>query len=227
MGGVTQALANLPVGGRTNVTVNGQTVSVGGADVSLAFAPATAYSESMAEHLSGYSFNIVPTGGESAMLVGMRRSGSFFASVGVGTDDDFFGFSENHEGVRSLRLTAGHENVFAHITRLRSDGGGYITEAVGRSMGLTVREAFILTDDTTLDISARTERFLGGHAGIGSEEVSFGSVRLNASGWNHRINLSSETEIDENRTVNLSADMRLPDGGESDIAVGVRYRMAF
>ena len=227
MGGVTQALTNLPAGGRTNVTVNGQTVSVGGADVSLAFAPSTAYTESMAEHLSGYSFNIVPTGGENAMLVGMKRSGSFFASVGVGTDDDFFGFSENHERVRSLRLTAGHENVFAHITRLHSDGGGYITEAVGRSMGLTVREEFILTDDTVLDISARTERFLGGHAGIGSDEVSFGSVRLNGSGWNHRVTLSSETEIDGNRTVNVSADMRLPDGGESNIAVGVRYRTAF
>ena len=119
------------------------------------------------------------------MLVGMKRDGDFFVSAGVGTEDDFFGFTEDHKDVRALRLTTGHENVFAHVTHLHTSSDGYIEEAVGRSVGATMREELMLTDDTTLNLSARTERFLSGHAGYREIGATMGSVRLNRGGWDH------------------------------------------
>ena len=101
MGGVTNALTNLPAGGRTNVTIQGQVVSVGGRDVALSFMPSSAFAEDgfvweQEGQATGYSVNVIPTGGENSMLVGLKRMGDFFASAAIGTTDNFFGFADGH-----------------------------------------------------------------------------------------------------------------------------------
>ena len=240
MGGVTQALANLPAGGRVNVDVNGQTVSLGERDVALSFAPTLAFSPNgensvtlhgvtVPKKLEGIKFflNMAPTGNEEMMLVGGVRRDSLFASASFGTEDDFFGFTDGHGSIRSVRLTAGHENFFAHIAQTQSGGGRFIREADGQSLGLTVREEFALTENSNLEVLAQTEKFLGGSANIGSDEASFGRIQLHGSGWNHRLDLSSTTSVGEDETVSVFTSAHLPDGGRSDLSVGVRYEMAF
>ena len=137
MGGVTNALTNLPAGGRTNVTIQGQVVSVGGRDVALSFMPSSAFAEDgfvweQEGQATGYSVNVIPTGGENSMLVGLKRMGDFFASAAIGTTGNFFGFADGHGGIRSFRLTAGHREVFAHVSETRSTGGRVIGSAEGR-----------------------------------------------------------------------------------------------
>ena len=234
MGGVTQALADLPVGGTTHVAINGQTVAVGGRSVIPLFTLSTPYAQDGIIRWkpreygeSEYSFNIMPTGGEHSMLVGIRKEGDLFVSAAVGTMNDFFGFSGDHEDVRVLRLTAGHENLFAHFSEAHSTGGRFIESAEGRSLGVTARKGFGLTEESTLDFSMQTERFIGGSAAIGLDGVSFGNVRLEGSDWSHRINLRSRTDIGERESLDVSANMHLLGAGESSTSVNIRYRMAF
>lgn len=240
MGGVTQALANLPAGGRVNVDVNGQNVSLGERDVALSFTPTLAFSPNgensvtlhgvtVPKKMEGLKFflNMIPTGEEEMMLVGGVKRDNLFASASFGTEDDFFGFTGGHGSIQSARLTAGHESFFAHIARTRSGGGKFIREAGGQSLGLTVREEFALTENSNLEVLMQTEKFLGGSADIGSDEASFGRIRLHGSGWNHRLDLSSTTDVGENETVDISAGMYLPDSGRADATVRAQYRMAF
>ena len=157
----------------------------------------------------------------------MKRDG-LFASASVGTEDDFFGFADGHGSIRSARLTAGHENVFAHVARTRSGGGEFIREAGGQSLGLTVREVFALADDSSLEVLMQTEKFLGGSTDIGSDEASFGRILLQGGGWNHRLDLSSTTSVGGGRDgERFPGRAHLPNGRKSDLSVGVRYEMAF
>lgn len=224
MGGVTQALAQLPIGGRTNVYVNGQNVSVGGRDVTLSFAPSHNLVQGLRlDRESGFSLNFVPTGDNTVMLVVTGREGDLFASGSVGTEDNFFGFTLGHDQVTSFRIAFGHENVFAHLAEMRSDGGKYIDSAVGRSLGFTLRAGYSLTQNTSATVSLQTEKFLGGHAKM----RPFGDVELNEGGWNHRVDLTTTKEIGKAQTLDLSAGMYFPDSGEREASLGAQYKLAF
>lgn len=230
MGGVTGALANLPTSGRTSVSVNGQSVSVGRRDVALSFAPSFAFlgREEASETASGLSFDIVPTGRETVMMVGTRRMGDMFTSLVVGTREDFFGFTESHDQVRQVSVTAGHRNVFAHFSNLRSSGAGFIESAEGKSVGLTVREEFYLTGAANLTISLQNDQFIGGSARIGRGDVSFGNVSLNRGGWHHRLDIASDIALDESKTVNLAGTAAGGEGQEGEeFMVNARFRWAF
>ena len=161
------------------------------------------------------------------MPVGGVKRDDLLVSASFGTEDEFFGFTNGHGSIRSARLIAGHESFFTHIARTRSGGGGFIREAGGQSLGLTVREEFALTENSNLEVLMQTEKFLGGSPDIGSDEASFGRIRLQGSGWNHRLDLSSTTSVGDDETVSVFTSAHLPDGGKSDFSVGVRYEMAF
>ena len=244
MGSVTGALSNLPTGGRTDVAIRGQTVSVGRRDVALSFASPAWFVPGFGEGSGAWmslhpteeegmergpvSVRFVPTGEGKAMSVGAFAVGDAFASMAVGTRDDFFGFVRGHEsGVREARLTAGHRDAFAWVSDVRSGGGGSIRSAEGRSAGLMVRREFELTGGLSLAVSARADRFLGGEAKIGTDGVSFGSVRLRPGGWHRQFNVASDIVLDGSRTLNLSAELRAPDGGEEEVTLGARFEWRF
>ena len=244
MGSVTDALASLPTGGRTDVTIQGQSVSVGGRDMTLSFASPAYFVPDfdggsgawMALHRADeegaergpVSVRFIPTGEGKAMSVGAFTVGDAFASIAVGTRDDFFGFARGHEkGVRETRLTAGHRDAFAWVSDVRSEGGASIRSAEGRSAGLMVQREFGLADGVSVAVSARADRFLGGEAEIGADGVSFGSVHLRPGGWHRQLNVASDIVLDGARTLNLSAELRSPDGGEEEVTLGTRFEWRF
>ena len=92
---------------------------------------------------------------------------------------------------------------------------------------MTARKRFDVTEKSLLEFSVQTERFLGGHAEIGLDEVSFGEVRLEGSEWSHRFNVSSKTDIGENETMHISTRLYLPNSARSEASVNIRYRLAF
>ena len=162
------------------------------------------------------------------MMVGTFTAGDLFTSLAVGTRDDFFGFARGHEnGAWEDRLTAGHVNAFAYFSRVRSGGGEFIKSATGQATGLMVRERFGLTERVSLSVSAQAERFLGGRAKLGANGVSFGEVKLQEDGWHHQLNVGSQIAVDDARTLNLSAELRSPDGGEGELALGAQFDWRF
>ena len=188
-------------------------MSVGGRDLTLSFASAAYFvpdleggsgawmsfhrTEEEGAERGPVSVRFIPTGEGTAMSVGAFAVGAAFASMAVGTKGDFFGFARGHEhGVREARLTAGHRDAFAWVSDVRSEGGGSIQSAEGRSAGLMVRREFDLAGGVSLAVAAQADRFLGGEAKIGSDGVSFGSVRLRPGGWHRQLNVASDIVLD-------------------------------
>ena len=224
MGGVMTALANLPSGGSTSTTIDGTPVSLSGREISLSFAGSMApHVPVNEEETTGLSLAFIPTGEESFVLVGMQRMGEMFASVGGGVREDFFGFSEGHGQVVDSRVEAGHENVFVRFSEQRSRGGDLIKSARARSMGFTAQTDVSLTEDTTLNLAAHTDRFLGGEA-----TIPFGDVKLQqGGGWNHRLSISSVSTLEKSGTLRFSLDTHLPKVGEEHLSLGVQFRQPF
>lgn len=133
MGSVTNALASLPTGSRTNVTIDGEIVSVGGRSLSLSIPHSAPLLNSSSSVPAGYvnilepaslptvkdiaSVRVAPTGGGKAMVTSTFTMGeNMFTSVSAGVSNNFFGFVRGHEnGVREGRLSAGHFNAFASL----------------------------------------------------------------------------------------------------------------
>ena len=256
MGSVTGALASLPTGGRADVAIQGQTVSVGGRDLTLSFASLAPFAPRLGDGATsssdlqisdfrtsltvgggkedggtrglGFSWHVVPTGEGKAMAVGAFEGGGFFASLAAGTREDFFGFVRGHEeGVRETRLTAGRKEAFAYVSDVRSGGGASIRSAKGRAAGLMLREAFDMGRGISLSVSAQADRFLGGEAEIGRNGASFGSMDLRPGGWSRQFNVASEIALGGARTLNLSAQLRSPDGGGEETALAASLDWRF
>ena len=219
MGGVISALRNLPTGGTTNVSVNGQSVAVSGRNLSLGFAEGLSI---LTDGEDGSSFYPVRNGEKGILFVGQHRYGSLFASAAVGTRDDFFGFTEEHERVFESRVSAGGENLFVTLSEQYSSGGDVIDSARGRSLALVARERFSLTDETSLTVSARADRFLGGSA-----DIPVGSVPLNRGGWEYGLSLASETALRDNVTLGFSAGVRSPRGSGEELTLGTDLNWRF
>ena len=187
IGDVVTAMANLPSGGTTNVTVNGKPVTLSGREIVLSFAGG---SVDISEGTDGLFFSAVPNGGETALFVTGYREGELFAFFTAGTRDDFFGFRKEHRHVRQSGVTAGHENLFVTFTEQVSDGGSTITGATGQSLTVTARKTVTLTENTALTMAAAADRFLGGEASI-----RLGTLTLDEGAWHSRLSLATETEI--------------------------------
>ena len=219
MGGVISALRNLPTGGTANVSVNGQSVAVSGRNLSLGFAGGLSF---LTDRENGSSFYPVRNGEKGILFVGQHRYGSLFASAAVGIRDDFFGFTEEHERVFESRVSAGGENLFATLSEHYSSGGDVIDSARGRSLALVARERFSLTNETSLTVSARADRFLGGSASI-----PVGSVRLNRGGWEYGLSLASQTALRDNVTLGFSAGVRSSRGSGEELTLGTDLNWRF
>ena len=102
--------------------------------------------------------------------------------------------------------------------------GGRSDQQCARSVGsrFIAREDFVLSEDTTVILSAGTERFLGGGA-----DISFGSVRLDRGEWDYRISASLETAVAEETTVGISAVALTPGGRTTEHAVGLLFNRRF
>ena len=159
---------------------------------------------------------ITPDG--NLTLVGLHRLGPFFAASDVGTRDDFYGYREGHGDVIEAGFSAGHRNAFVRFSEMRSLGGELINHAEGRSFGATLQKTVYLDATLPLTLAAHTDRFLGGEA-----DLSYGNVRLQKSGWNHRLNLSSGFALGEDAHLTLSAEMRLPEEGEDTALLAARF----
>ena len=220
MGDTTTALANLPNGGSTRVTINGKPVTVSGRDLVLSFGNMMQSVPVVGQ--DGFSLIPVVTDEQSIMFVGIWKGGSYFASTGSGLRGDFFGFTEGHREVFDLQVTAGHENAFIRFSDQQSKGGDIIKSARAQSLGFTLRKSFSLTEETTLGIAAHTDRFLGGKA-----KLPVGTVRLREGGWNHRLSLSAERSIGEEATFRVGTDLHLPEMGEQALSLGVQYTRRF
>ena len=187
MGGVMTALANLPTGGSTTTTINGKSVSLTERSISLSFtaSPSLAGYFPEEEKKDTFRFALVPTDGENFLLVGVQQHGDLFASAGVGLRDNFFGFSEGHGRVFDTRLEAGHQNAFIRLAQQHSEGGSAISSAQASTLGLTLQKEFQLAgENTTLNLAAHADKFLGGSA-----EIPYGSVNLKNGKWEHQVNL--------------------------------------
>ena len=225
MGSVTAALANLPTGGRTNVAVNGQTVSVSRNQIilSLSSASATLNLLRQEEREDGFSYSFIPTGSGGLSAVLLQKRGDSFASASFGTKDDFFGFYDGHHNVLAAELAAGYDNAFIRFSQERSSGDGAdIRDAQGRAVGVTLRREFALSENTTLTTEGHADRFLGGSA-----VISFGELDLPEGAWQYRLNLKGETEINEHSDLSLSANSLFPPSGEREDAVMANYSLRF
>ena len=187
VGDVVTAMANLPSGGTTNVTVNGKPVTLSGREIVLSFAGG---SVDVSGETDGFFFSAVPNGGETALFTTGYRSGGLFALFAAGTRDDFFGFRKEHRYVRQSGVTAGHENLFLALTEQVSDGGSTITGATGKSLTVTAQKTVALTADTAFTMAATADRFLGGEASI-----PLGMMTLDEGAWEPRLSLATVTEI--------------------------------
>lgn len=252
MGGVTDALASLPTGGRANVVLDGQEISVGGRDLSLSAAriahsapplplrssaagprpssDGTTLSVKGRDGLPGSraaSVRAVPTG-DGAMVTGTINMGDVFTSVSAGKNDNFFGFVRGHEkGVNEIRVSAGHVNAFAYLSGARSGGGASVRSASGQGVGVVLRNNFSVSERTEIAVSAQAEKFLGGSAELGSGSVSYGSTDLRASGWSQQVSIGPEVTLDDSKTLSLSATAWKPDGGDEQYSAGAQFRWSF
>ena len=199
VGDVVTAMANLPTGGVTNLSVNGQPFTLSGRRITFSFAGGLG---GIPADTDGFFFNAVPSVEKRFLLVGGYRKHDLFAALSLGIRDDFFGFTKEHRNVREAGVTAGHENLFLTLTEQRSDGGNSITEAVGRSLNVTAQETFALTRGTTLTLSAFAGRFLGGRA-----TIPLGAVALGRGGWSHRFSLVSETALTPGMSFRTTAEV--------------------
>ena len=213
VGDVVTALANLPTGGTTNVTVNGQPVTLSGREMVLSLSGGL---ESVPTGTDNPFFmNVVPTGEESFQLVAGYWQDDLFVALSSGIRDDFFGFIREHRNVRETGVSAGHKNLFFTFTEQHSDGGGVITEASGRSHTVTAQETVALTDHTTLTATVRTARFLGGEA-----TIPLGTVDLSSGGWTPRFSLASETALV--RGISFGTEAEINDNEDYALRTGVR-----
>ena len=80
-----------------------------------------------------------------------------------------------------------------------------------------LREEFDLTGNVSLAVSVQADRFLGGEAEIGRDGASFGGVDLRPGGWSRQFNVASEIALGGG-ALNLSAQLRSPDGGGEETA---------
>ena len=236
MGDVVQSLRTLPTGGSVDLNVNGNAVTMSGRNLVAEFPVSTgifspvvagyssvpiqtavrAHAPSEQGRRSGFSLHPVFTD-ETAAFVGVHKIGRFFASVGMGTREDFYGYRGGHDGVLEAGLAVGHEDAFLRFSRMHSDGGELISSAEGQSYGFTVRKNFRLAD-VPFTAAAHTDQFLGGRARIPS-----GTADLKESGWNHRLNLSSALPIGDTARLMLSAEMRLPETGKDVALLAARF----
>ena len=212
---VVTAMANLPSGGTTNVTVNGKPVTLSGREVVLSFAGG---SVDVSGETDGLFFNLVPNGGETALFIAGYRSGEVFAFFTAGTRDDFFGFRKEHRQVRQSGVTAGHDNLFLAFTEQVSEGGSTITGATGRSLTATAQKTVALTEDTALTMAAGADRFLGGEASI-----PLGTMTLDEGAWHPRFSLATETELTPEISFSTTADMT----GDEDYTLNAGLRVTF
>ena len=217
VGDVVTAMANLPTGGTTNVTVNGKPVTLSGREIVLSFADGMA-DVSGEEETGRFFFSTLPNGKESVLFIAGYRHGDLFALIGAGTREDFFGFTREHRRVLQSTLTAGHENLFLSLTEQRSDGGRVITAATGQSLTLTARETVSLTETTSLTVSATADRFLGGEASL-----PLGTMDLTAGTWQPRLSVAAQTEITP--ALSLTANAALT--GEQDYSLTAGLRLIF
>ena len=215
VGDIVTAMANLPAGGTTNVTVNGQPVTLSGREIVLSFAGG---SVDISEGTDGLFFSTVPNGGETVLFVTGYREGDLFAFVTAGTRDDFFGFRKEHRHVRQSGVTAGHENLFLTFTEQVSDGGSTITGATGRSLTVTAQKTVTLTENTALTMAATADRFLGGEASI-----PLGTMTLDEGAWHPRLSLAAETEIIPSVVFRTKAEVT----DDEDYTLSAGLRLAF
>ena len=215
VGDVVTAMANLPAGGTTNVTVNGKPVTLSGREIVLSFAGG---SVDISEGTDGLFFSTVPNGGETVLFVTGYREGDLFAFLTAGTRDDFFGFRKEHRQVRQSGVTAGHENLFLTFTEQVSDGGSIITGATGRSLTVTAQKTVTLTENTALTMAAAADRFLGGEASI-----PLGTMTLDEGAWHPRFSLATETEIIPEVVFRTKAEVT----DDEDYTLGAGLRLAF
>ena len=223
MGGVIDALTNLPAGGVTNVTINGQKVAVGGRKLSLGFAGNGLYRNLLwkGTEENDTIVNFTPTGDDTGLMSLTRLKGDWFASTAFGIRDDFFGYSYGHDEVREWRLTAGHRNLFATLSKQSSAGSDFIDSAAGRALSLTVQQYLSLTDNTHAVVSAVADRFLGGKA-----DIPVGNIKLNGGGWNNRISVDTKTALGRNAAFSASATYHSPEHGEDGytLSAGLHWR---
>ena len=232
MGGVVDALVNLPTGGSTDVSINGQRVTVGGRELSLGFAGHGLYRHLLWPGSSGTgggtdgpggrtAFNVLPTGAGTGLFSLTHLRGEWFAGVAAGNREDFFGYSYGHDEVREWRLTTGHRNLFATLSKQSSAGSDFIDSAAGRALSLTVQQYLSLTDNTHAVVSAVADRFLGGKANI-----PVGNIKLNGGGWNNRISVDTKTALGRNAAFSASATYHSPEHGEDGytLSAGLHWR---
>ena len=223
MGGVIDALTNLPTGGVTNVNINGQKVAVGGRKLSLGFAGDGLYRNLLRRGTEENDtiVNFTPTGDDTGLMSLTRLKGNLFASTAFGIRDDFFGYSYGHDEVREWRLTTGHRNLFATLSKQASAGSDFIDSAAGRALSLTVQQYLSLTDNTHAVVSAVADKFLGGKANI-----PVGNIKLNGGGWNNRISVDTKTALGRNAAFSASATYHSPEHGEDGytLSAGLHWR---
>ena len=222
MGSVVAALANLPTGGQTNVSVKGQNVSVGRDQITLSLTQSDEVPSMLRQEEDGFSYLLIPTGDGLASAILLQKEGDTFASLTFGIQDDFFGFSDGHHGVFAAEVAAGHENAFVRFSQQRSSGGTDIRHAKGRAMGITLQKEFSLSESTVLTAQGDADRFLGGSAAI-----SFGDVNLPEGEWQYRLHLRTETKIDESSDLSFSAHSFFPPSSEREDIVKADYRIRF
>ena len=226
MGRTIAALGSLPTGGRTNVTINGQTVDLSNRDLILSFTQPRAaryFTDTGDEgERERISFRVVPNGEGAAMAFTTLREGAFFASVGIGKYDSFFGYRRGHGEVLGSEYAAGHENLFLHLADVRSSGGHLVSRAEGRSLGLTAEQAFRPAEHLAVTLSASLEKFLGGEA-----DIPFGEVRLNEGQWNRRLGLAAEYTARGGMKLGLRAGALFPNGDKPETHVGFQLHRAF
>ena len=243
MGSILAALGDLPTGGSTNVSVNGQSVTMSGRKISLASvmrhaaltAPAVSPSAGSSGTTAsvpltaseeggrdGVSFGFIPVNEDSGTVVATHRDGDLFVSAALGTQDDFFGFINGHGEVKEVSLTAGHRNMFAHFGRQWSDNGLTIGSARGEYVGLTVQREAKVSEKLSLSASAHANRFLGGEA-----EIPFGKVKLDEREWSQHVGLAAEYAAFEGMTLGLNAGVLFPDSESPETSVGFQFRQTF
>ena len=222
MGDVVSALSSLPVGGTTNVTINGQSITLRSREISLSFAGGNPYTGWPEEKESDTKVAFIPTGESTGLFAVTHRRGDLFASTAFGTRDDFFGFSDGHDEVRELNLSAGHRNLFATFSEQDSGGSDVISSARGRSLAFTAQERFPLTRGTSLIVSARTDHFLGGEA-----DIPVGRINLDEGGWDNKLSLSSETEFGKDVVLLTSGSLLYPEGGDGGYVIHIGLRGRF
>ena len=209
---VVVALANLPSGGVANVTVNGKSVTLSGREITLLFAGG---SENVPKEADGPFFSVVPNGEDAFLLATGYRSGGFFTLLTAGVRDDFFGFTEEHLGVRQVEIAGGHENLFLTMTDQRSDGGNIITGAQGRSFSVTAQKTVALTKTTVLTAAAHADRFLGGEASI-----PLGTIALTEGDWHSRLSFETETKVASH--TEFKTTVEASESGEYAFRAGIR-----